>query len=69
MTEYNRLGDYIRPVDVRNRDLKVTNLPGVSISKEFMPSIANTFGTDMSTYKIVERGQFHTAPSLHAMAT
>ena len=68
MTEYKRLGDYIRPVDVRNRDLKVTNLLGVSISKEFMPSIANTFGTDMSTYKIVE-GSLHTAPSLHAMAT
>ena len=56
--EYKRLGDYIREVNVRNRELKVTNLLGVSISKEFMPSIANTIGTDMSTYKIVERGQF-----------
>ena len=62
MTEYKRLGDYIRPVDVRNRELKVTNLLGVSISKEFMPSIANTFGTDMSTYKIVEPGQFAYGP-------
>lgn len=53
-----RLGDYIRPVDVRNRDLKVTRLLGVSISKEFMPSIANTIGTDMSNYKIVTPGQF-----------
>ena len=55
--EYKRLGDYIREVNVRNRELKVTNLLGVSVSKEFMPSIANTIGTDMSTYKIVERGQ------------
>ena len=62
MTEYKRLGDYIRPVDVRNRDLKVTNLLGVSISKEFMTSIANTIGTDMSTYKIVERGLFAYGP-------
>ncbi|MCQ2093516.1 MAG: restriction endonuclease subunit S [Bacteroidaceae bacterium] len=54
---YKRLGDYIREVNVRNRELKVTNLLGVSISKEFMPSIANTIGTDMSTYKIVERNQ------------
>ena len=38
-------------------ELKVTNLLGVSISKEFMPSIANTIGTDMSTYKVVERDQ------------
>ena len=48
--EYKRLGDYIREVNVRNRELNVTNLLGVSISKEFMPSIANTIGTDMSTY-------------------
>ena len=60
--EYKHLGDYIREVNVRNRDLKVTNLQGVSISKEFMPSIANTIGTDMSTYKIVERRQFAYGP-------
>ena len=56
--EYKRLGDYIREVDVRNRDLEVKKLLGVSISKEFMPSIANTIGTDMSSYKIVEPRQF-----------
>ena len=55
---YKRLGDYIREVDVRNRDLEVTKLLGVSISKEFMPSIANTIGTDMSSYKVVEPRQF-----------
>lgn len=60
--EYKRFGDYIREVNVHNLDLKVTNLLGVSISKEFMPSIANTIGTDMSTYKIVERRQFAYGP-------
>ena len=55
---YKRLGDYIREVDVRNRDLEVTKLLGVSVSKEFMPSIANTIGTDMSSYKVVEPRQF-----------
>ena len=35
---------------------------GVSISKEFMPSIANTIGTDMSSYKIVTREQFAYGP-------
>ena len=44
-TTYKPLGDYIRPVDIRNRDLKVTTLLGLSVSKEFMPSIANTIGT------------------------
>ena len=58
MTTYKRLGDYIREVNVRNRDEKVTNLLGLSVSKEFMPSIANTIGTDMSTYKIVKENQF-----------
>ena len=59
---YKRLGDYIREVDVRNRNLSVTTLLGVSISKEFIPSIANTIGTDMSTYKIVCKGQFAYGP-------
>ncbi len=62
MKDYKRLGDYIREVNVRNRELEVTDLLGVSISKEFMPSIANTIGTDMSTYKIVKRGQFAYGP-------
>ncbi len=43
--EYKRLGDFIREMNVCNRELKVTNLLGVSISKEFMPCIANIFGT------------------------
>ena len=62
MNEYKRLGDYIQEIDVRNRDLSVTTLLGVSISKEFIPSIANTIGTDMSTYKIVHKGQFAYGP-------
>ena len=28
---YKRLGDYIREVNVRNRELKITNLLGLSI--------------------------------------
>ena len=58
MAEYKRLGDYIREVNVRNRDLKVTNLLGVNLSKQFFPSIANIIGTDLSKYKIIEKGQF-----------
>lgn len=61
-TGYKRLGDYIREVDVRNRGLEVKELLGVSISKEFIPSIANTIGTDMSSYKVVESWQFAYGP-------
>ena len=62
MTTNKRLGDYIQEIDVRNKDLSVTTLLGVSISKEFIPSIANTIGTDMTTYKIVRKGQFAYGP-------
>ena len=58
MAEYKRLGEYIREVNVRNRELKVTNLLGVNLSKQFFPSIANIIGTDLSKYKIIEKGQF-----------
>lgn len=61
-SNYKQLGQYIRPVDVRNRDLSVSRHLGVSIAKEFMPSIANTVGTDMSCYKIVRKGQFAYGP-------
>lgn len=61
-SNYKRLGDYIRQVDVRNKDEKITRLLGVSIDKKFIESIANTIGTDMSTYKIVKHGQFAYGP-------
>ena len=57
-TELHRLGDYIRPVDVRNRDLKVTELVGLTIDKAFIPSVANVIGTDLSNYKVICREQF-----------
>ena len=59
---YNRLGDYIRQVDVRNRDLAVSRLLGLSIAKRFIPSIANIIGTDMANYKIVKPRQFGYVP-------
>ena len=61
-SNYKKLGEYIRPVDERNRDLAITNLQGVSIAKEFVPSIANIIGTDLSKYKIVRTGQFAYGP-------
>lgn len=57
-SNYKKLGDYIREVNVRNTELKDLDLLGVSIQKEFIPSIANTIGTDMSKYKIVKKNQF-----------
>lgn len=59
---YKRLGDYIQLVDNRNKDLKVTNLLGVSIQKKFIPSIANTTNTDMSVYRKIKKNQFAFSP-------
>ena len=59
---YKILGNYIRLVDERNKDLSVTKLLGVSISKKFIPSIANIVGTDLSNYKMVRTGQFAYGP-------
>ena len=58
MNEYKRLGDYIREVNVRNRDLKITKPMGINIDKHFMPSVANVIGTDLSNYKLVSKRQF-----------
>lgn len=57
-TPYRPLGQFIRPIDKRNRDGLVTNLLGVSVNKCFIPSVANTIGTDMSKYKVIRKGQF-----------
>ena len=59
---YKVLGDYIEMIDERNKDLSIKNLLCVSISKRFIPSIANIIGTDLSSYKIVRTGQFAYGP-------
>ena len=61
-SNYKRLGKYIRQIDVRNTENKTDNLLGVSVQKCFIPSIANTVGTDFSKYKVVKKGQFTYIP-------
>ncbi|NRS89053.1 type I restriction enzyme S subunit [Flavobacterium sp. 7E] len=61
-SNYKRLGKYIKEVNKRNIDLNNFPLLGVSVKKIFIPSIANTVGTDFSKYKIVERNQFTYIP-------
>ena len=57
-SNFKRLGDYIRLVDVRNNDKSISNLKGININKEFMPSVANVSQTDLSKYKIIKKEQF-----------
>ena len=57
-SNYRNIGDFIKLVDERNKGLKVTNLVGLSISKQFIKSVANIIGTDMENYKIIRKNQF-----------
>ena len=58
MTEKRKIGEFVRLVDVRNRDLSVSRLLGVTLSKRFIPSVANLNGVDLSVYKVIRKGQF-----------
>lgn len=57
-SNYKKIGDHIQLVDERNKGLQVKHLLGLSISKQFIPSVANIIGTDMENYKIIRKNQF-----------
>lgn len=52
------IGDLLNEIDSRNSDGKVNNVQGINITKQFMPSVANTTGVDLQKYKMVSKGQF-----------
>lgn len=54
------LGNYIKQINVRNNELNLSEsrLMGINLQKEFMPSVANVIGTDLSKYKVVQNNQF-----------
>lgn len=56
------LGELIHQVGERNKELLSTEPLGVSIDKEFMPSVANTIGTDLSKYMLLRRNRFACNP-------
>jgi len=55
---YKKIGDCIKVVDERNKNLEVTNLLGINRTKNYMPSVANTTTLDFTKYKIVRSGRF-----------
>ena len=54
--EYKRLGDYIKPVDVRNRYLKVNLSQGICNAKYFQNP--KQVADNPETHKVVRTGQF-----------
>lgn len=59
---YEPLGKHVRLVDCRNFAVITTTVLGISIDKEFMPSVANVIGTDLSRYKLISKGLFACNP-------
>jgi type I restriction enzyme S subunit len=57
-SNYKKLGEFIKEINIRNTDLFITKLIGVSMEKTFISSVANVIGTDMSVYKKLKKGQF-----------
>ena len=54
-SNYRKLGEFIQLRDKRNINLITEELLGISIDKEYMPSVANVIGTDLTKYKIIEK--------------
>ena len=61
-SNYEPLGKHIRLVDYRNSEEVTSTVLGISIDKEFMPSVANVIGTDLSRYKLISTGLFACNP-------
>ncbi len=57
-SNYKRIGDYIRQVKVKNTSRETNLLLGVNLEKEFMPSVANIIGTDLTKYNVIKKNQF-----------
>ena len=61
-SNYRPLGKHIQLVDYRNSEEVTSTVLGISIDKEFMPSVANVIGTDLSRYKLISKGLFACNP-------
>lgn len=59
---YKKLGEIVELIDERNKALESSEVLGISIDKEFMPSVANTIGTDLSNYKLLRMNTFACNP-------
>jgi len=62
MKNYKKLGEIVKLIDERNKSLESSDVLGISIDKEFMPSVANTIGTDLSNYKVLRMNTFACNP-------
>lgn len=52
------IGKILQEIDERNRDGAITDVQGINITKQFMPSVANMTGVELRNYKVLKKGQF-----------
>lgn len=52
------MGELLEEIDCRNDDGNISDVQGINITKQFMPSVADTNGVNLKNYKVVKRGQF-----------
>lgn len=55
---YKTIEELVIKVDERNFNNETDVLLGVSIDKCFIPSVANTIGTDLTKYKLIRKNDF-----------
>lgn len=53
-----RIDEILEEIDCRNSDNFINDVQGINITKQFMPSVADTFKVDLKKYKVVKKGQF-----------
>lgn len=57
-SNYKTIEELVVRVDERNSNKEADVLLGVSIDKCFIPSVANTIGTDLTKYKLIRKDDF-----------
>lgn len=57
-SERRTVGKILSEIDNRNDNGLITDVRGININKQFMPTVADTNGVNLSKYKVVQKGQF-----------
>ena len=55
---FRQIGTFVKQISEKNRNGDFIDVLGVSIEKEFMPSVANTIGTDLRKYNVLRKNRF-----------
>lgn len=61
--KFDRLGNHIQKIDIRNKDFSITSSMSVSVSKFFKPTGKKVNKAELHNYKIVKPGQFAYVPT------